>query len=94
MNVAQALGSTIGEEVKINLSIGSSEIGRTTMRSPMLTVQAAPTSTSLVRGASCDICLPVHDKDEAEFRPLHMSWLLVTDTNGNPRLQMQWVVDR
>ena len=64
------------------------------MCSPMLTVQAAPTSASLVQGAWCDICLPVHEKDAAEFRPLHMNWLLVTDINGNARLEMQWVVDR
>jgi hypothetical protein len=94
MNVAQALGSTIGEEVKTNLSIGSSEIGGTTMCSPMLSVQAAPTSASLVQGACCDICPSVHEKYEAEFHPLHMNWVLVDDTKGNPRPQMRWVVDR
>jgi hypothetical protein len=69
MNVAQALGSTIGEEVKTNLSISSSEIGGTTMCSPMLIVQAAPTRISLVRGACSDICPPVHEKDVANFVP-------------------------
>ncbi len=50
-------------------------------------------TTKLVQGACCDICPSVHGKDEAEFHPLHMNWALVTDTNGNPRLKMQWVVD-
>jgi len=41
-----------------------------------------------------DICPPVHEKYEAEFHPLHMKWVLVDDTKGNPRPQMRWVVDR
>lgn len=64
------------------------------MCSPIPIAQAAPNGTSLLRGACSDICPPVHEKDATEFRPLHMNWLLMTDTNGNPRLQMQWVVDR
>jgi len=94
MNAASPTrGSTIGEEKKTNLSIGSSEIGGTTMCSPMLTMQAAPTSSSLVQGACCDICPPVHEKYEAEFNPLHMNWILVNDTRNNPRAQMRWVVE-
>jgi hypothetical protein len=60
------------------------------MCSPMLAAQAAPTSASLVQGAYCDICPPVHEKYEAEFNPLHMKRVLVDDT----RAQMRWVVDR
>ncbi|MGA9155324.1 MAG: hypothetical protein WB249_00860 [Candidatus Sulfotelmatobacter sp.] len=63
------------------------------MYSPMLSVQAATTSASLVQGACCDICPPVHEKYEAEFNPLHMNWVLVNDTTNNPRAQMQWVVE-
>jgi hypothetical protein len=63
------------------------------MCSPMLTVQAAPTSASLVQGACCDICPPVHKTYEAEFNPPHMNWVLVDDTKGNPRAQMRWVVE-
>ncbi len=63
------------------------------MCSPTLTVQAALTSASLLQGACCDICPPVHEKYEAE-NPLHMDWGLVDDTKGNPRAQMRWVVDR
>ena len=87
-------GSTIGEEEKANLSIGSSEIGGKTMCSPMLAARAAPTSASLVQNGCCDIYPPVHEKYEAEFNPLHMNWVPVDDTKGNHRAQMRWVVDR
>jgi len=56
------------------------------MCSPMLTVQATPASASLVP--------PVHEKYEAESNPLHMKWVLIDDTKGNPRAQMRWVVNR
>jgi hypothetical protein len=61
---------------------------------PMLTVQAAPTRASLVQGACCDICPPVHEKYEAELNPLQVDWILVADTKGSPRAQMRWAVDR
>jgi hypothetical protein len=64
------------------------------MCSPMLAVQAGPTSASRVHGACCDFCPSVHEKYEAEFNPLHMNWVLVDDTKGNRRAQVQWVVDR
>jgi len=63
------------------------------MYSPMLDVQTAPTSASLVQGACYDICPPVHEKHEAEFNPLHMNWVLVNDTTNNPRAQIRWVVE-
>jgi len=64
------------------------------MRSPMLTVQAAPASALLVQGACRDICPPVHEKYQAESSSLHMNWDLVDDTKGNFRAQMRWVVNR
>ena len=63
------------------------------MCSPMLTVQAAQNSALLVHGTFCDICSPVHEKYEAELNPLHMDWVLVDDTKGNPRAQMRWMVE-
>ncbi len=62
------------------------------MCSPMLTVQAAPTNASFVQ--ACYDIPPVHEKYEAEFNPLHMNWVLVDDTKGNPRAEMRWVADR
>jgi hypothetical protein len=86
MNAASPThGATIGEKDKTSLSIGTSEIGGTTMCSPMLTIEAAPTSASLAQDACCDICPPLHEKCDAEFNPLHMNWVLVDDTKGNPR---------
>jgi hypothetical protein len=82
------------KKAKTNLSIGGSEIGGTIMCSLMVSVQAAPTSVSLVQGAYCDTCTPVHEKYEAQFNPLHMNWALVDDAKANPRAQMRWVVDR
>jgi hypothetical protein len=63
------------------------------MCSPMLTVQAAPTNASFVRGTCCDIP-PVYEKYETEFSPLHMNWVMVDDTKGHFQAQMQWVVNR
>ncbi len=95
MNAASPTrGSTIGEEKNTNLSIDRSEIGGTTMCSPMLTVQAAPTSASLVQGACCDIYPPIHEEYVTEFNHVHMNWVLVDDTKGNLRAQGRWVVDR
>lgn len=64
------------------------------MCSPMLTMQPAPTNASVVQGAHCDVCPPVHEKYEAECNSLHMNWVLVGDIKGNPGAQMRWVVDR
>jgi hypothetical protein len=64
------------------------------MCSPMLTVLAAPTGASLAQDTCGDICPPVHEKYEAKINALHMNWVLVDDTKGNPRTQMRWVGDR
>jgi hypothetical protein len=86
--------STIGNGKKTNLSIGSSEMAGTTICSPLLAVQAVPTSALLVHSGCSDICSSVHQRYEAEFNPLHMNWVLVDETKGNCRAQMRWVVDR
>lgn len=78
---------------KTNLLIGGSEIGGTTMCSPMLTVQGVPTGVALVQGSGFEISPPVHEKYEAESNPIHMNWVLVDDTKGNHRVQMLWVVE-
>jgi len=63
------------------------------MWSPMLTVQATLTSASLLQGACCDICPRVQEKFEVQFNPLHMNWVLVDDTKGNPHAQLRWEVE-
>jgi hypothetical protein len=62
------------------------------MCSPMPTVQAVPTSVSLVQGDCSEVCPLVHEKYQAEFNHLQMNWVLVDDAKGNPRAQLQWVV--
>ena len=64
------------------------------MCSPMLTVQAWPTSAPLVQNTRCPINPPVHEKYEAEFNSLHMNWVLVDEAKDNHGVQMRWVVDR
>jgi len=63
------------------------------MWSTTLTLQPTMVAAKqLIRAACCDICRPAHEKGEAEFRPLRMNWAVVTDTNGNRRLQMRWQI--
>jgi hypothetical protein len=93
MNAASPThGSTIGELKKTNLSTGIYEIGGITMCSLMLSMQAAPTSASLVQSAYCDICPPVHENYKTEANPLHMNWFMVEETRTDSRTQMRWVV--
>jgi len=63
------------------------------MCSTTLTLQPTMVAAKqLTRAACCDNCRPVREKVEARFRPLRMNWVVVTDTNGNRRLQMSWRV--
>jgi hypothetical protein len=64
------------------------------MCSPMLAAQAEATGASLGQGGCSEICSPVHETYEAKFNPLHMTWVLIDRTNGNPRLHTRWVVER
>ena len=36
----------------------------------------------------------VYEKGEAEFHPVRMSWIVITDLAGNRRLQMCWRMNR
>jgi hypothetical protein len=64
------------------------------MCSRMLTVPSESAGASLVQGGCSGIFPPVHEKYEAEYNSLHMSWVLVDDAKGNHRIQMRWVVER
>jgi hypothetical protein len=83
----------MGDEVT-NLSIASSETGGTIIGCSIETVQGVPSSSVFVQAAFSEICPPVHEEDEAEFHLLRMNGLLIADTQGNVRAQMQWVVER
>jgi hypothetical protein len=47
-------------------------------------------ATSLSRAACYDKSLPVDEKHQTEFRPVHINWVVATDANGKRRLQMHW----
>lgn len=49
------------------------------------------TPASLLQVASADISS--REKDGAEPHHLHMAWVLVAETKGDPRLQLHWQVD-
>jgi hypothetical protein len=63
------------------------------MCSTILTIQPATITTKPLMQAACGDISPVHEKREAEFRPLPMDWVVVTDTNGNRRPEMRWRVN-
>ena len=60
------------------------------MRSSTFT-RSGGTGTSLFQVAPGDLCSL--EKDEAEFHPLHMAWVLTAGTKGNPKPRMHWLVD-
>jgi len=56
-----------------------------------LSLQPATMGTKpLTQAAYYEIRRSVHEKNETEVCPLHMDWVVVTETNGNRRLQMRW----
>lgn len=55
----------------------------------ILSRQAAATTTSVFQVATSEI----GSHEEAEFHPLHMDWVLLSDTKGGLRPGMRWLVD-
>lgn len=53
----------------------------------MATTQFMPT-------VSQESSLPAEEYFITEHQPLRMNWVVVTDDNGNRRLEMAWHVDR
>ena len=51
--------------------------------------QATMATTQLTRAAGYQMGWPRQDQ-EAEFRPLRMNWVVVTDGNGGCQLRMCW----
>lgn len=50
--------------------------------------------TQLMRAACCNVCWPLKDDQKTQYQPVRMNWVVVTDANGNRRLQMGWRADR
>ena len=47
-----------------------------------------------VRAACYENCSRVEEHFPAQHQPLCMNWVVVTDENGNRRLQIDWHADR
>ena len=82
--------AVIEEKARKKSPIANQKVG-THMCSPTLTPQTAAKATSLLHVASSEV--PSLEKEEAEFHPMHMDWVPVADTKGDPRPRMRWLVD-
>lgn len=60
------------------------------MYSTALILQPATIRTTSLSRPACYRYLPVHEKGETEFRPVHINWTVATDAKGKRRLQMHW----
>jgi len=54
------------------------------------TLQTATMGEGSPAAACSDKYGPVEENGDAEFHPLHMTWVVVSDPNGNRQLRMQW----
>lgn len=60
-----------------------------------LTAQDVTMTTRQFTRALCfESCLPMEELFVPRHQPLRMNWVVVTDENGNRRLQMGWQADR
>lgn len=61
-------------------------------------VLAAPeitmATTLFMRAACYENCSPLVEQFPVQHQPLRMNWVVVTDENGNRRLQVDWHADR
>ena len=58
-----------------------------------LILQPATIRTNSLTGAArYGSWLPVDDKSETKFRPVHINWVVVSDATGKRHLQMHWGV--
>ena len=51
-------------------------------------------TTQFMRAAYCERCVSVEKYFTTQHLPLRMNWVVVTDDNGNRRLQIDWHADR
>ena len=52
------------------------------------------TTTQFTRDVCYESCMPVEEVFVPQHQPLRMNWIVVTDENGNRRLQMGWHAER
>jgi len=51
-------------------------------------------TTQFTRAVCYERCVPAGKPFVSQHQPLRMNWVVVTDENGNRRLQMGWHADR
>lgn len=51
-------------------------------------------TTQFNRTAAYEPCSVVEEHFATRQQPVHMNWVVVTDENGNRRLQIDWLADR
>lgn len=61
-----------------------------TLTAPDITM----TTTQFTRAICTERCLPVEELFIPQHQSVRMNWVVVTDENGNRRLQMGWQADR
>ncbi len=59
----------------------------------LIAQEATMATTQLLRTAVSEFRWPTPAEQKADFKPLSMNWVVVTDENGNRRLKMQWRAD-
>lgn len=52
------------------------------------------TTTQFARDVCYESCMAVEELFVPQHQPLRMNWVVVTDENGNRRLQIDWHADR
>jgi hypothetical protein len=60
------------------------------MASITLFAPMAVATTKLARVIHCEDASNLHFETSVERKPISMSWVVVTDREGNRKLQMQW----
>ena len=60
----------------------------------LIALDTTMATTQLIRSACYQVCWPRQGQQTEEFSALRMNWVVVTDENGNRRLQMGWRADR
>jgi hypothetical protein len=60
----------------------------------LIAQETTMSTTQLMRVAHYEVCWPTREEQGRQYQPLRMNWVVVTDANGNRRLQMGWRADR
>lgn len=56
----------------------------------LIALETTMATTRFMRADCFESCRPSKDEKTPEQKQLRMSWVVVTDENGNRELRMQW----